>query len=219
MSMDSFFTIGKSHKVCEDYAIFTPETFPIPLFGISDGCSSSVDTDIGSRILLKSLISTYPNDTKLYVEECSVFWEKATKAVSILGLPLGCLDATLNFGYVTTLNKVEGVEVVTIGDGFVVAQKHTGEFVIIDIEFSQNAPYYLSYEFDSDRKDQFMKLGQKIFCLIFNQGLHLKFLQFEIFTFQSHPSSLHTEQPAQPPKHTGWPTGTRSLTFLSFFAP
>jgi hypothetical protein len=161
MSIDSFFTIGKSHKVCEDYAIFTPETNPTPLFGISDGCSSSIDTDIGSRILLKCLISTYQSGIKLNGEDYGVLWGKASEAVKILGLPLKCLDATLNFGYVTTLNNVEGVEVITIGDGFVVAQKHNGEFVIINIEFSQNAPYYLSYEFDRDRRDQFMILDQK----------------------------------------------------------
>ncbi len=55
MSSDSFFTIGKSHDICEDYAcngVFNDE---IAYVIVCDGCSSSTHTDFGSRILSKSI--------------------------------------------------------------------------------------------------------------------------------------------------------------------
>lgn len=159
MQMDTFFTMGKSHKVCEDYAVCDYDNDGLEQFiAISDGCSSSKDTDFGSRILLKLF--------KSHIAPCSPhcakgLWYAAKGIVEQLNMPTACLDATINFGFTNELNGVKGVEVYTIGDGFIVAELNDGGFVIVEIEYDQNAPYYLSYVFDSARKEQFMKLGQK----------------------------------------------------------
>ena len=160
MQMDTFFSMGKSHKVCEDYALHG-KTLPMNIFGISDGCSSSIDTDFGSRILMKSLMMAFTDNKERYAGDIKWIWDKAMHVTHALGLDKACLDATMNFGYVVEINGVRGIEVITIGDGFVVAQDNSGEFSIMEIDFSQNAPYYLSYEFDSDRKQQLMKLKQE----------------------------------------------------------
>ncbi len=50
METNSFYQIGKEHKVCEDYASCGIEPFPYAI--LSDGCSTGKNTDIGSRILV-----------------------------------------------------------------------------------------------------------------------------------------------------------------------
>jgi hypothetical protein len=148
MPIDTFFAIGKSHKVCEDYA-FGNDSF----FGISDGCSSSKNTDFGSRILLRSLIK---NDYHV-----GLTWGDAKSIVDKLLMQYECLDATLNYGIVTKKDTIEGIETVTIGDGFIVAQRNNGNFEVIEIEFDKNAPYYLAYEYDEGRRSNFLSLNQK----------------------------------------------------------
>lgn len=50
METNSFYQIGRDHKVCEDYAICGMEPFPYTI--LSDGCSTGKHTDVGSRILV-----------------------------------------------------------------------------------------------------------------------------------------------------------------------
>src|SRR5215203_2249321 len=48
MNTDCFFNIGATHSVCQDYVVASPYLI------LSDGCSSSPDTDIGARLLVKA---------------------------------------------------------------------------------------------------------------------------------------------------------------------
>ena len=62
INVDHYMTIGSSHQVCEDYIISGTEPFPYII--LSDGCSSSKDTDIGARILAqcaKNYLTTFHN--------------------------------------------------------------------------------------------------------------------------------------------------------------
>ncbi|HYO91642.1 MAG TPA: hypothetical protein VEQ40_08400, partial [Pyrinomonadaceae bacterium] len=64
MNADSAFLIGATHAVCQDYAVAgngTPDERAAvsnlqanPYVILSDGCSSSPDTDIGARLLVKA---------------------------------------------------------------------------------------------------------------------------------------------------------------------
>ena len=125
MITDSYFAIGSSHRVCEDYAIHS-----LPgvhnLFAISDGCSSCKDTDFGSRILLKCLQHHSGKGFDLMF-----VWEDAKKIIRKLDMPLESLYATMIYGYTTERNGVKGVEVICIGDGYIVAQDNKNNFEII----------------------------------------------------------------------------------------
>lgn len=171
MQLDSFFIIGKSHKVCEDYALCNSASHNF--FGVSDGCSSSKDTDFGSRILLKSFEqnTSFMFDRK-YIE---AIWARAVNITDTLKMPVTCLDATINIGYNTQVEGVDAIQVICIGDGFIVAQMNDNSFELIEIEYDQNAPYYLSYVFDTDRKKQYMAQNQKKKVTIkeYNENLEL----------------------------------------------
>jgi len=53
MNDDSIFTIGKTHRICQDYA-HTGNKNGMFYAILSDGCSSSEHTDLGSRIMVKT---------------------------------------------------------------------------------------------------------------------------------------------------------------------
>lgn len=57
LTPDAFFTIGKTHTVCQDYAHagFIPGTDQAYAI-VSDGCSGSPDTDFGSRFMVTAAI-------------------------------------------------------------------------------------------------------------------------------------------------------------------
>lgn len=147
MNTDSFFTIGSTHKVCQDYAIALNDTKNGPFIALSDGCSASPDTDFGSRILVKSIQNLYCNegvsamsldDNKL----TELIWNKAFNSINaISGLSPYCLDATLLFAYKSN-NKIE---VVMMGDGTVSLKAKDGTLFTKTIEYKGNAPLYLSY--------------------------------------------------------------------------
>ena len=161
MNIDTFLAIGKTHKVCEDYIL--SGTDPMPFIIISDGCSSSKGTDMGARLLCYL--------TKQYLKfrgEMDIFepdhqemglWiiHNAELVAKQLGLPKNSLDATLIIAY---QNKPNNIRVHFYGDGSILTfTEHNYSFGQID--YSQNAPYYLSYLIDPARNKSFYEMKQK----------------------------------------------------------
>lgn len=153
INTDSSFHIGKTHKICEDYAISeTDLTSNFYFAGVSDGCSSSKNTDFGSRILLtniKNCIKKY-NDN-LSIEKIRDFLKvpyiKSLNVITDLFNNNSALDATLLISYIH-YNKII---VISIGDGSFVARKIDGTQIVKTIEFQDNAPIYLNYLYDENR--------------------------------------------------------------------
>ena len=76
---DTFYSTGKSHQVCEDYVVANCR---YPIICLSDGCSSSKDTDVGSRLIVRSALDDrhingqFFDTLKLYCNETAKdFWE------------------------------------------------------------------------------------------------------------------------------------------------
>jgi len=154
---DHLLRIGKTHKICEDYIISGND--PIPYIIIADGCSSSEYTDVGARILChtaKQYLGYYKNSIQKINEDCMgnfiILTSKET--VKSLNLPITCLDATLIISYY--YNKQ--IKTVIYGDGSIIyIDNYLKNIEIHTIEYSKNAPYYLSYNLDSDRKKIYHK--------------------------------------------------------------
>lgn len=137
---DSFFTIGKTHKICQDYALVEPG-----ILCVSDGCSSSPNTDFGSRILVKCAMESFACNGKILNDKVM---EKCFDCCQILNLSMAAIDATLMF-----CNLENNIfNIVVTGDGTIVARKKDKTIVIKTINYKGNAPLYLSYFFEPDRK-------------------------------------------------------------------
>lgn len=143
MNADAYFTIGKTHTVCQDYAIGIASPCMAVL---SDGCSSSPHTDYGAR-LLSRLAAMYG------VQEAA---PRAAPIVEALALPPSCLNATLMLAKWDDTMKSVRVEVA--GDGVVLARRRDGGSpTIITSDFPSGAPRYPSYDLDPAMRAQYVQ--------------------------------------------------------------
>jgi len=152
MFTDTFIEIGSQHKVCEDYIISGND--PVPYVILSDGCSTSDNTEMGSRILslLARQFLRYNADDLHDLD----YWKlgswvihNAEQTARHLGLSRSCLTATLIVAYYIDGN----LRVMMYGDGSVVTVGNMGSIEITSIEYESNAPYYLVYLIDQFRHD------------------------------------------------------------------
>lgn len=152
INIDSFLRIGDSHKVCEDYVV--QGTKPNPFLIVSDGCSSSNNTEMGARILchLAKQYIKYRGDDLYNLDYNKMGnWviHNAELTARQLGLKISCLDATLIVSY-----ELDGVVYVYMyGDGVIVTKDVNGGIQVDFVEFTNNAPYYLTYLIDEFRDE------------------------------------------------------------------
>ena len=160
---DTFLKIGKTHLVCEDY-IITGDA-PVKYIILSDGCSSSKNTEMGARILChlaKQYLLYRKDDYRFpaldYDEMGAWIIHNAELTARQLGLNKTCLDATLIIAY-----ECDGkYHIYMYGDGVVIIESKDKKLFAMEIEFTKNAPYYLSYRIDPERMDLFHKMEQDL---------------------------------------------------------
>lgn len=170
MNSDTFFTGTKTHKVCEDYCRsgqFRWETSNLSYAILSDGCSSSPDTDVGARLLTLATLKTLPFtaialnsgldgrflqpskilDYAVAMLDHTLDPDRRPDAPAACTLNLHCLDATL----LVACEVPTGVMVSVSGDGFVLARRHDGAAMVHEFDCG-GAPTYLSYLWEPERK-------------------------------------------------------------------
>jgi len=160
---DVYIDRGTTHSICEDYIISGNKPYPYVI--LSDGCSSSKNTDMGSRILcyLARQYFSYQHDNyqfpNLNYDEMGLYIiHNAEVVAKQMGLHRSCLNATLIIAYV-----YEGkYYIYTYGDGTFVFQDKSGALTVTEFEFTKNAPYYLGYKIDSGAMNAYHDLKQDL---------------------------------------------------------
>ena len=158
INADSAFVMGDSHRVCQDYACHGIVNIPggnsVAYAAVCDGCSSSEDTDIGSRLLALSFVQTLPyfwSDEEINGESfLRAMVLSAHTIVSSLKAPPECLDSTL-MGVATDGDKLL---VMVQGDGFVDVAED-GLHGLDVLEYDSGAPFYANYLTSAIRKEQY----------------------------------------------------------------
>ena len=158
INTDTFLKIGSSHAVCEDYVLSGAHQLQYII--LSDGCSSSPNTEMGSRILcylarqyiryrFDEFPGSKPGSFRLnYQDMGSWIIHNAEMTARQLGLPRNCLDATLMISYIDPFESDQTVNIFIYGDGFLVLIPKNEQYSlqIQEIEFApDNMPFYLSY--------------------------------------------------------------------------
>ena len=180
-NVDTFLKIGDSHKVCEDYVLCGDLPDSKKYLIVSDGCSGSENTEMGSRILAhtakKFIIDHFkdrnamPFPKQSYMGTSIIHMSKLT--ADMLYLDTECLDATLVIGILDP--ERNWFRVYLYGDGVIVTRNEDDQIKIIENEFSSvdgkinNAPYYLSYQLDARRMGLYhaMRMEQIIRTRVF----------------------------------------------------
>ena len=156
MGADCAFVVGKGHRVCEDYAR-SGKDFVV----ITDGCSSSPDTDVGARLLniaACDFVYRFPDlDEKFHNNVLSSAW----MFCRTMGLPEESIDATLLVAHRIDMKQIR---VSIWGDGYCIARKRkTKELMVYEQSYPDQFPLYLSYGINVNRYNDYLAQdhGQK----------------------------------------------------------
>lgn len=162
---DGLFKIGSTHKVCQDYIHHGQDFLPFAV--VSDGCSGSKNSDIGSRILAHS----FEQVMKLIGKDKIINYPAKTLAARVqsyaysnianLGIDESSLHATLLFA---VANEEENrLRVTMIGDGiFAYKLKSSDKPAIVQSTFSHDYPAYPGYFNNSALMHEFEKVNLEI---------------------------------------------------------
>ena len=135
---DHYYTIGKTHVICEDFALQADK--PIPFIVLSDGCSSSYQTHIGARILTlttKYIIENTENWPLNYTQFGQQLIDNAWNVARKMRLSSSVLDATVMLAFLYQ----NSILVYVYGDGCLLFKDHQNNLGSIEIVFTHNAPY------------------------------------------------------------------------------
>lgn len=150
MNGDCAFRIGRSHAVCQDYAISGGGEQPFVI--VSDGCSSSPDTDLGARLLARVAAGALrAGAAELELER----WvRKAGRMAAQLGVSSQCLDATL------LIARAEGErwQVLMAGDGVATWEDLAGRVHVQALSYTGGYPEYPSYLASLERRRSYADL-------------------------------------------------------------
>lgn len=154
MLSDSYFEIGTTHEVCEDYAVHG-ENYAIVSDGCSNGGGPRIHTDWGARFLCKAAeehIGTFEPQQLMFNIQQRITWMMA-------GFPTlhrDCLTATL-----LMLRVLDGkFHAFTIGDGVIGGKRKDGRWKIHVIDY-HSAPFYLAYKMEGSTEEYLEQFGDK----------------------------------------------------------
>lgn len=166
MRTDVAFQIGKTHDICQDFAlsgVFESTGGDCHYAVVSDGCSSSPHVDLGARILTFSIVSElknlYRNSANLmFCFNSSACISMARASIEALKISPSSLDATALIAYVDD----DLTSIVIKGDGCIAIGLPDKRILVMNIEFPSNHPFYMNYlpEY-SNRYGQWYRLNQE----------------------------------------------------------
>ena len=150
MNADRTLNIGSTHSLCQDYVIARDGSAGNrgPYVILSDGCSSSSDTDIGARLLVKAMEQKFVAEA---VSDMEDFHKESARIAlgwaSRIGLSAESADATLLTAHVSGDNLI----VACSGDGVIVLESLTGVLDVFESSSPSGYPFYPSYIHQPER--------------------------------------------------------------------
>lgn len=144
MPSDSFFTIGHSHNICQDYVI-NGDNYII----LSDGCSSAPYSDIGARLLVRCAkkflnlpMAEIPSNAAL----------NASEIADKLDLSIDSIAATL----LIATKSIDNFQTMLLGDGVIAGKRKDGSVLIEIYESLHSAPYYPKYMIEKETNEMYI---------------------------------------------------------------
>jgi hypothetical protein len=161
MNADSAFQIGASHAICQDYSLAGGSLPGAPAAKsglqashyviLSDGCSSSSDTDIGARLLVKAAQQVLLElDGSSARDPAGIHEEAARRALmwaELIGLRPQAVDATLLTAHLDGDELILGCT----GDGVICLQSVAGTIDAYSVSYASGYPRYPGYTHQPER--------------------------------------------------------------------
>jgi len=174
MTADSYFEIGNTHEVCQDYALSGKLNDNLSYAIITDGCSQSHkecgEVDLGARVVAYAardalfqfysketiLVDKRGNGSQFVMMRVAIFAHVLRKIKEVrdsLQLHEIYSDSTL----LVCISDGKLAYVFAFGDGGVIVKTKNDEIIYDEISYLSSAPYYVSYELYKERNIQYLK--------------------------------------------------------------
>jgi Protein phosphatase 2C len=127
------------HSVCQDYALVDHDRAYL-----SDGCSSSLRSEIGAH-----LIPELARQDEWFIE--NLRYKTYSNGV-YTPFDNVCFDAT----FLSLIRHDFFLEAQAIGDGIIFVRKRNGSIEVVDIEYLENASYYVSYAINPSKEEAWL---------------------------------------------------------------
>lgn len=154
MNANSATNIGATHSLCQDYVVARSDG---PYVILSDGCSSSPDTDIGARLVVKAAEKVF---AQLGSDDVERLHQEAARLAlgwaGSIGIAAQSVDATLMSAHVSG----EQLIVACSGDGVILLESQTGTLDVYSISSPSGYPYYPSYAYQAERLSELISNGR-----------------------------------------------------------
>lgn len=163
MTVDAYLKQGFTHEVCQDYILHDKHN-DISAIILSDGCSSEMNTDIGSRLLawnfrktlfsisFDGIVNRNPYIDYLPIAALSV--KDTEDIVTSLQLNSGSVAAT-TIAMITNGTKTI---VFKYGDGFIITKSKDGKIKVEATSFPDETPLYPFYLANQRLYEQYLKI-------------------------------------------------------------
>ena len=154
MNTDKAINIGSRHSLCQDYVIARSDG---PLIILSDGCSSSPDTDIGARLVVKAAEKIFTEEGSDDVER--LHQEAARLALGwagSIGLVAQSVDATLLSAHVSGAQLILACS----GDGVIVLESRENNLDVYLVSSPSGYPFYPCYVHQPERLSELISNGR-----------------------------------------------------------
>lgn len=205
--VDSAFTKGSTHVVCQDYTTHGIYKNSYPYIILADGCSTAPKSEFGAQLLVRSAelsIMTFidqilsgwewsdMNDAKQRFE--LTISRKLIAVAESLELDYMTLSATLMLAFV-----VDGkLFIYSRGDGMIATKftdRNAAPHEVVDItrvrrvSYTTNAPYYIAYDINPNKKREYERQfgNGKIEVIDTLMGIdHTEILPYDSCVFDVH---------------------------------
>lgn len=154
MNANCAINIGATHSLCQDYVVARSDG---PYVMLSDGCSSSPDTDIGARLVVKAAEKVFTEQGSDDVER--LHEEAARLALgwaSSIGIAAQSVDATLLTVHVSGQDLI----VACSGDGVIVLESLEEVVDVYLVSSPSGYPFYPCYAHQPERLSELICNGR-----------------------------------------------------------
>tara|TARA_R110000824_G_scaffold12226_6_gene53529 strand:- start:102 stop:974 length:873 start_codon:yes stop_codon:yes gene_type:complete len=170
MNTDSYFEIGSTHEVCQDYALSGKINDSISFAIVTDGCSMSHkmcgQADVGARIVAHAARATlqriYGNDEKIsitdndvdeFAEIKNIISKSVVDAIKTVGVQLKMSNLYADCTLLIAITDGKVTNFFLFGDGGAAITFNDGSAIFKYVTYLSGAPYYLSYHLRAEGTD------------------------------------------------------------------
>lgn len=149
MNADSYFEIGSSHIICQDYAlsgVYNDLAYTI----ISDGCSEGRYSEVGAQVICHvakhAIINLHQVDLFQEADKltlCKLLGNSILKRIEEIGRLYPITSEALQATLIIALTNHYYSYVFAWGDGVIIIKDVGGDTYTHEIEYPSGAPFYL----------------------------------------------------------------------------